>query len=317
MRFVVLLSAVSLFAQEPIIRTTVPLVLAPTTVTDRHGKTIDGLLPADFEVYDNNKLVRHNLEVNTQPVALVVAVQTSRSAGPALAKIQKTGPMFQPLVAGARGIVAILTYSDKITLKQPFTHDAAEVTGSMRQIEPDGDSAGMHDAAVEATRLFEDHPGFRRVLIVIGESHDRGSSASLQDAVTKLQAANVTVYPVNYSVMATSFTMRANEKFKTSGKAVYQPPEGMNLIAVFTEIGRMGERNGGQALARYTGGEQVSFTKLNGLEKVIGKVADDLHSQYLLSFQPGPSEEGQYHAITVRVKRPDAIVRSRPGYWPE
>ena len=50
---------------------------------------------------------------------------------------------------------------------------------------------------------------------------------------------------------------------------------------------------------------------------MIAKVGDDLHTQYLLSFQAGESESKMYHAITVNVKRAEAVVRARPGYWPE
>lgn len=306
-----------LLAQDTVIRTTVPLVLVPTTVTDRHGKTIDGLIESDFELLDNGKPVRHSLETTVQPIALVVAVQTSAIAGPALAKVQKIGAMFEPLVVGDGGIAAIVTYSDEVKVWQAFTHNAGDFTERMREIEPDGAGAHMNDAVIEAVDLLAARPKFRRVLVVIGESRDRGSQAKFQDAITRAQAANVTIYPVNYSVYKTSFTSRGEERFKRSGDLVYANGGGMNLLAVISEIGRMGTRNAGEALARYTGGEKLSFTKLAGLERVIAKVGEDMHSQYLLSFQAGSVESKVYHNITVNVKRPEVIVRARPGYWPE
>jgi hypothetical protein len=75
-------------------------------------------------------------------------------------------------------------------------------------------------------------------------------------------------------------------------------------------------KNGGEALTRFTGGEQLSFTRLPALERVIARVGDDLHSQYLLSFQAPESRDKAYHSITVRVRR-DGVVRARPGYWSE
>src|SRR5258708_3961807 len=126
MRLPILCCALCAFAQDPVIRTTVPLILVPTSVTDRQGKTIDGLEAPDFEMFDNGKPVRHNLEVTRQPIALVVAVQTSAISGPALAKVQKIGSMFEPLVAGDRGIAAILTYSSKITTWRAFNSGAGD-----------------------------------------------------------------------------------------------------------------------------------------------------------------------------------------------
>ncbi len=304
-------------AQQTVIKTTVPLVLVPAAVTDKHGKTIDGLNENDFELLDNGKVVKHSLEVSTQPIALIVAVQTSTIAGAALAKIQKVGAMFEPLVVGEGGIAAILTYSDKVKVWQDFTHDAGEFTGRMRQIEPDGAEARMSDAVVEAVKLFETRQKFRRVLVIIGEAKDRGSEAKLTDAVTKAQAGNVTVYPVNYSAYKTAFTSRGAERFEGSGRRVVDGGGGLNLAAIFSEIGRTGSKSGAEALAKYTGGEQLTFAKLNGLEQVVAKVGEDLHSQYLLSFQADGAGAGKYHEITVRVKHPDVVVRTRPGYWAE
>jgi VWFA-related protein len=316
---IVLLAAIALCAQDTVIRTTVPLILVPVNVTDHQGKTMDGLTESDFNVLDNGKRVKHSLETTIQPIALVVAVQTSAIAGPALAKVQKIGAMFEPLVIGEGGVAAIITYSDQITVRQEFTHSADDFTRRMRKIEPDGNSrteAHMNDAVIEAVKLFADRPKFRRVLVVIGESRDRGSQATLQDAVTRAQSANVTIYPVNYSVYKTSYTSRGDERFEDSKRRVYNTdPE--NLLVIFSEIGRLASQNAGEALAKYTGGEKVSFTRLAGLERVIAKVGEDLHTQYLLSFQAANTESNVYHAITVNVRRVEARVRTRPGYWPE
>lgn len=307
-------------AQDTVIRTTVPLILVPATVTDRHGKTIEGLTESEFEVLDNGKPVKYSLETTNQPIALVVAVQTSVISGPALAKVNKIGSMFQPLLVGEGGVAAILTYSDQIKVWQDFTHSADDFTRRMRKIEPEGAGsrleAHLNDAVLKAVNMLEDRPKFRRVLVVIGESRDRGSQAKLQDAVTKAQAANVTVYPVNYSVYKNSFTTRGDERFEGSGRRVYNTDPD-NILLIFTEIARLATENAGDALAKYTGGEKVSFTRLAGLERVIGKVGDDLHMQYLLSFQASGAEDKIYHAINVNVKRAEAVVRARPGYWPE
>lgn len=316
MRILAFFCIFGLSAQELTIKTSVPLILVPTSVTDRRGKGIGGLTEKDFEVFDNGKLVKHSLEISQLPIALVVAVQTSSIAGPALAKVQKIGAMFEPLVVGDRGVLALLTYSDKVTVMQEFTSDGKLFSATMRRLEPDGGGAKLNDAVLEAVKLLEDRQKYRRVVVVIGESKDRGSSAKLEQAVTKAQAANVTIYPVTYSAYATPFTSKGDERFE-SGRRVYDSGSGLNLLAIFSEIGRMGDKNSADAFAKYTGGERLSFTKLAGLEKVITKVGDDLHTQYLLSFSPQESSAPVYHQISLKVKAGGAVVRARPGYWAE
>ncbi len=316
MKLLALFCVFGLGAQELIIRTSVPLILVPTTVTDRHGKIIDGLNEGDFEVFDNGKLVAHKVEVSQRPIALIVAVQSNKIAGAALAKVQKIGSMFEPLVTGERGVLALLSYSGTVTVRQEFTSDGKLFSAAMRGMEPDGGAAKLNDAVVEAVNLFESRNSHRRVLILIGESKDRGSSAKLADAVSKAQAANVTIYPVNFSGYTTPFTSKGDERF-ASGQRVYDSGSGLNLLAIFSEIGRLGTKNDTEALAKFTGGTKLSFTKLAGLEQVIAKVGEDLHSQYLLSFTTGDSTAGVYHEITVKVKARDVNVRARPGYWAE
>ena len=44
-------------------------------------------------------------------------------------------------------------------------------------------------------------------------------------------------------------------------------------------------------------------------------VGEEIHSQYLISYQPNNKEEGGFHEISVDVGRKEVKVRTRPGYW--
>jgi hypothetical protein len=45
-------------------------------------------------------------------------------------------------------------------------------------------------------------------------------------------------------------------------------------------------------------------------------VADEVHRQYIVSFQPKPDAAGLYHSIRAEVRgRPELAVRTREGYW--
>ena len=77
--------------QELTIRTQVPLVMSPVTVTDRNGRFVDGLAESDFELLDNGKPQKVQVDtsdVAQTPISLAIAVATHINAAAALGKIR-------------------------------------------------------------------------------------------------------------------------------------------------------------------------------------------------------------------------------------
>jgi hypothetical protein len=65
-----------------------------------------------------------------------------------------------------------------------------------------------------------------------------------------------------------------------------------------------------------TGGRTMNFLKKNALEHAIQLVGEEVHRQYILSFQPKGGDPGKFHAIRVMVKnRPELEAKARDGYW--
>jgi len=304
-----LLAAFLQLFSTPDIRTTVPLVVAPTTVTDRKGHYIDGLSSADFRLLDRGQPQSILADVSYQPISLVIALASNDAAAAALAKVGKAGATVEPLITGIRGEVAVISYADRVRTVQPFTGDFDRVRRALYSVKADGTRARMVDAAAEAIHMLDTRPpGRRRVLILIGESKDRGSETDLQDVLSRAQRANVLIYPFTYSPYATPFTARPQDAPQSSG--------GLNLIGIFKEIARLSKENTAAALARYTGGRCFAFLKQSGLEEDLTVLGEELHAQYMLTFTPRQASDDLYHAIEVSVpRRPGAVIRSRPGYW--
>ena len=303
-----LLLAGALFAQPPDLRTTVRLVVAPTTVVDPAGRYVDGLAAEDFLVYDNGKPQTVNADVSYVPISLVIAVQSGVVAAEALNKVRRIGGMIEPLIIGERGEAAVVSYDDEVRVVQPFTSDAALLSRGLRRLQPGQNGGRMIDAVAESVRLLSSRPpDRRRVLLLIGETRDRGSKFKLEEAVTLTERENVAVYALTYSAMAIAFTARP-----------WTTPQGVgpDLIAVFREIARLGKTKAAFAFTEFTGGAHLSFLKQRGLETAVSRIGEELHAQYLLSF-PAPAEPAaQFHTIQVRIRnRPELTVRTRPGYW--
>jgi VWFA-related protein len=302
----------TVLAQDPTFRTTVPTVLVPATVTDKKNHYINGLSAADFTVLDNGAPQTIRLDASdttTVPIAIVFAVQADDVAATAILKIRKIGSAIQPFITGERGRAAVLTYGSKAALVQDFTSDPEEISRAFAVIEPEnGRAAAMLDAVSESIAMLTLRPqNERRVVVVIGESKDRGSKSKIEDVVKLVQRQSVTVFPVVYSAYVTPFT--------TKGSDMPPPSDQGGLLDIFTELGRMGKTNAATVLAGDSGGRKLSFATLRSLERVIGQVGEEIHSQYLLSYTAPRAQPG-FHRIEVKVRdRPDTVIRARLGYW--
>jgi hypothetical protein len=89
-----------------------------------------------------------------------------------------------------------------------------------------------------------------------------------------------------------------------------------SLINVFTELAHKTTVDAATLLARTTGGRTISFLKQSALQEAIQAVAEEVHRQYIISFQPKSETPGLYHSLRAAVKdQPDLRVRTRAGYW--
>jgi VWFA-related protein len=309
-----LLLTLVLLAQsaDPTFRSTVPLVVLPVSVTSADNAFLDGLEAQHFRVLDNGKAREIRLDTSdslSTPLALVIAIQSNDIANSALLKIQKTGAMIQPLITGERGHTAILSFDERVQLRQEFTNNPTLITQSFQQLKGNPTRlARTNDAVAEAARLLRLRPlSERKVLLVIGESKDRGSKSNFEDTLKLIQTQNISVFFLSFSAYATAFTTRGSD---------YKPPAGgLNLLAVFGELGRNASTHTAELLTASSGGRRFSFATSKGLEQALSRLGEEIHSQYLLSFTADSTSPG-FHTVEISLPgHPTAKVQSRPGYW--
>jgi VWFA-related protein len=328
----ILLAAGAVCAQ---FRSTVPLVVAPTTVKDSKGRFVDGLQPRDLILYDNNVPQRVQMDWMLFPISLVVAVQTSDNSGAVLDKLGGSGILFTQLLAGDAGETAVLSFSDEVRIHQDFTGDPDRVIHSLRMLRKEGGDAHALDAMKQALAILEKRPpARRRIVLMIAEKRDRGSRAKLPEVVELVQKLNAQVYWLTYSPFLEPFTVRPktvedekpiDQRIAKQACAWCPKPDDRGvppdlgpggLIYALGELIHMSKPDLAALFSQTTGGRTMGFLKKSALEQTVQLVGEEVHRQYILSFEPKGGVAGQFHQIRVVVKgRPELQVTAREGYW--
>jgi hypothetical protein len=136
------LLALPIFAQ---FKSTVPLVVAPVTVIDSKGHSINGLLADNLAFFDNSVPQKVQLQTVTEPISLAVLIQVSPNASAMLDKLGGSGILFSDLLAADAGDTAILTFSDAVSLAQDFTADSTKLKSVLKSLRPKRDGGALYD----------------------------------------------------------------------------------------------------------------------------------------------------------------------------
>ena len=262
---------------------TVPLYV---TVTDRESRLVADLQREDFEVYDNGQLQKITLFDNKHtPITVIVMLDTSGSMTLILDRVKAAAEQFllrlMPEDTGRVG-----AFSDKIEFhpEDAFTSDRDLLVRSLRELDF-GYPTRLWDAVDESlTRL--DGVQERKVVLVFTDGADTASrNAKLGDVLERARANETMVYTIGLET----------EIFNGQRRQRSSPDRGL------------------KRLSEETGGGFYLLEKEDDLGPTFTRVAQELHSQYVLGFTPG-NLDGKVHKLEVKVMKPGMTPRARKSY---
>jgi len=150
----------------------------------------------------------------------------------------------------------------------------------------------------------------------------------------RVERLNAAIYWLTYSPMLQPFTVKPKtaedlkpeeERIKIRKCDLCPEPDDTPVppdlgpggwMYTIGELARLHKPDLASLFARTTGGRTLNFLKKNALEEAIQLVGEEVHRQYILSFEPRGGEAGKFHAIRVAVKgRPELRASTREGYW--
>jgi Ca-activated chloride channel family protein len=280
---VLLCGGFSVFAQQPTFRTGTRTVALYATVTDSQKRLVPDLTQEDFAIFDNDKPQSIDLFLNeVQPITVVVMLDTSASMTGNLKLLEQAAEQFLlRMLPKDKGMVG--AFNDKIEFfPSTFTGDRDRLIRALRDLDF-GNPTRLYDAIAASMDRLHKVDG-RRVVLVFTDGDDTGSRADMGSVLEQARREEVMIYAVGLR----------SDYFNGARQVRSKPDSGL------------------KRLAEETGGGYFELDNTSDLAPAFTRVAQELHSQYLLGFTP-MMLDGKIHRITVRAK-PGMIVRARRSY---
>jgi VWFA-related protein len=285
-------------------------VLVPTLVEKKNGGVIYGLKANDFKVEDDGipQKIRVQEEMDTAPVALVVAVEQGGASVLEFDKLAHLGPLLELFLAEPKSQVALIGFDSQPHLIDDFTHAQDQVDDDLKHLEPGDGGAAILDTLAYGVNLLEMQPKeFRRVLLIVSEERDHGSKHTKPVQLIKsIGESDVLVLSVSFSPSRAEFMHDAAD----SGDDRF-----LNPISALAMVVKAFKKNVSKEIAEMSGGEYTTFTNDKKFEAKVVEAASHTRNRYLITFSPSNPKPG-LHTITVKTAEDyGARIVARANYW--
>jgi VWFA-related protein len=286
-------------------------VLVPTLVEKRGGGILYGLKAGDFVLEDNGvpQKIRVQEEMDTAPVALVVAVEQGGSSVLEFDKLAKMGPLLDIFLTDPRSQAALVGFDSVPHLLEDYTHNGDRINSDLERLQPGDGGAAILDTVNYAVTLLEMQPkDFRRVLLLISEERDSGSKHTKPaQLIQKIGESDVLVLSVSFSPALAELGHDVKDS---------EPDQAtMNMVSALVMAIKAFKKNVAKEVAEMSGGEYTTFVGDKRFEARVMTAAKDARNRYLITFSPTNLTPG-LHTIRVRTTQDyGARIVARANYW--
>jgi Ca-activated chloride channel homolog len=281
----ILAMTVSLAAQNQTIKVSTASVPVYVTVLDAEKRLVPDLVLDDFEIFDNGKPQTINVFENKPvPITAIVMIDTSGSITASLGLVKDGAEQFLlRLLPDDKAQVG--EFSDKIKFHPgSFIDDRDRLIYLLKHELDFGYPTRLYDAVDQSVDRLIPMDG-RKVVVVFTDGDDTASKVGVGKVMDRAREKDVMIYAVGLQT----------EYFNGQQRVRSSPDRGL------------------KKLAEDTGGGYFELKKTADLGDTFTRVAQELHSQYVLGFSP-ELQDGKVHKLEVRVKRGGMTARARKTY---
>ena len=273
-------TTLSLAAQQgPTFKSGTQVVSLFVTVTDPQRRLIPGLTKEDFEVFDNEKpqpLVYFDNSI--RPINVVVMLDTSGSMTLTIDLLKQAAEQFLiRLLPEDKARVG--AFNDKIQFNARWSNDRDQMITDTKNLDF-GNGTRLWDAVGASLGELKEIDG-RKVILIFTDGDDTESKTRLGTVLDRARAEEVMIYAIGLE-----------SKF----------------------LGQTTKPDGGlRKIAEETGGGYFELKRATDLASTFTKVAQELHSQYVIGFTP-TLLDNKVHKLMVKLKQPGMTAQARRSY---
>jgi Ca-activated chloride channel homolog len=272
--------SITLVAQQgPTFKAGTQVVSIFATVTDAQKRLVPDLTKDDFQVFDNEKpqpVIYFDNSI--RPINVVVMLDTSGSMTLTIDLLKQAAEQFLlRLLPDDRGRVG--AFNDKIQFNARWSNDRDQMITDAKNLDF-GNGTRLWDAAGASLDELKNIDG-RKVILLFTDGDDTESKMRLSAVLDRARAEEVMIYAIGLE-----------SKF----------------------LGTTTKPDGGlRKIAEETGGGYFELKRATDLAPTFTKVAQELHSQYVIGFAP-TALDNKVHKLAVRMKQPGMTAQARRSY---
>ncbi len=238
------------------------------TVRDSLGRVVNGLRAEDFFIYDNGRRYQPiHFEHRQIPVNLLLLLDASGSFFADEAAANKTLIAFHHKLQPADHI-AVMHFSDEVWLQQDWANEETSFREALKRNEHRNGKAAICDALLLAAEKLSETEGRRAILLLTSGLNSAGR-VRWSEALSAIQTVDAALYVFSETEAIAS--------------AIRDKSSNAEILAALPKL-EQAERNL-TWLAEQSGGGIYFPLQLNSLDWMLSELADELRSQYLLTYQ--------------------------------
>ena len=291
---------------EPI-KVNVDIVNMFCSVKDKKGGLIANLAKEDFQLFEDGR--QQNIKYFTRetdlPLTIGLLVDVSGSQANLIDIEKRAATAFFQQVLKKKDVAFVISFGADSELLQDITGSSRLLQEGLDRLRLNSGISGLHTGPVptasqsRGTVLYDavylaandrlaKEVG-RKVIVLITDGVDQGSSYSIKQAIEQAQKADTVIYSIYY---VDSYAYGGGMSFGGGGQGYLKQ------------------------MSEDTGGRVFHVDRGHSLSEAFTQLQQEMRSQYAIGWTPfSDKKDGSYHKTEVKLADKNLKVQARKGYY--